>query len=153
SLRLTAHLTGASGRPTRLRTLPISLDADARAVVEQLLDRPFGRARLSVWPCLHVPCDVHGLGMMLVAGLAAGPEMPASELAAAFDEVRRQLFAAARSGAGPAALAREATRLLQRATEAGPLHKRQLFADPTRHAHASDAVPDTLWLDVLLVAL
>ena len=142
SLRLVAQRTGAAAQLARLRTLPAVLDAGTTAALEQMVDRPFGRARLTVWPSLHVPCDVHALGMMLFTALTAGPAASPPAIARRVEEPRRELATHAAPG-----------HLLRRAAEDGPLRKTHLFADPDRHARAAAAVPDALWLEALQIAL
>ena len=151
SLVIVALPAGREERTLRVRSAPLSLDASARETLTQLIGQPLTRARLTIHPCLHVPADVHSLGMILLVSLLAHPGRPAAEVARAVDDVRERLALAARhrpQGDG-GVLVEQAGRLL--ATD--PFAKRNLFARPAEREEAAAAIPDDVWMDALLVGL
>jgi hypothetical protein len=151
ALKLTAAPAGPTDRGLRLRTLPFAADAALRDVLQQLHGTPLARTRFTVHPCLHVPVDVHALGMLLLVGLLAHPARSAAAVAAAVHDVRQRLTQRARGLRDDAGevLAAEAVGAL--ATDA--FAKSHLFADPDSHSTAAGALPDALWIDALLIGL
>lgn len=151
SLKLVAVPAGASERGLRLRTLPFPADPALRDVLAQLRGTPLPRARFTVHPCLHVPVDVHALGMLLLVGLLGHASRSAAAVGAAVHEVRQRLLQHARSLGDDAgdALAAEAVDALA----ADAFAKTHLFADPEAHDAAAGALPDALWIDALLIGM
>ncbi len=151
ALKLVAVPAGTSERGLGLRTLPFPADAALRDVLMQLRGTPLPRTRFTVHPCLHVPVDVHALGMLLLVGLLGHAARSAAAVGAAVHEVRQRLLQRARALAddGGEALAAEAVDAL--ATDA--FAKNHLFADPEAHDAAAGALPDALWIDALLIGL
>ncbi len=149
--RLVAVPAGPAARGLRLRTLPFPADTSLRDTLAQLVGTPLPRTRFTVHPCLHVPVDVHALGMLLLVGLLGHPARSPAAVGAAVDEVRQRLLLRGRSlGDDPGdALLAEAVDAL--ATDA--FAKGHLFADPEAHAAAASVLPDALWHDALLVGL
>ncbi len=140
-----------TGRTVRFRSMPVPIDASARATLEQLCGQTLSRARLAIHPCVHAPVDVHALGMMLLTGLLANEEQRPVDVARAVEDVASRLALAARgvTGAGTAVLEEQAVRYL-----AGDAFlKRHLFASPAVHEAGAAAIPDPLWFGVLLVGL
>ena len=151
SLRLVAVPAGASERGLRLRTLPFPADPALRDVLAQLRGTPVPRTRFTVHPCLHVPVDVHALGMLLLVGLLGHASRSAAAVGAAVHEVRQRLLQRARGLGDDAgdALAAETVDALA----ADGFAKTHLFADPEAHDAAAGALPDALWSDALLIGM
>ena len=151
SLKLVAVRAGPSERGLRLRTLPFPADASLRDVLTQLRGTPLPRARFAVHPCLHVPVDVHALGMLLLVGLLGHASRSAAAVSAAVHEVRQRLLQRARSLGDDAgdALATEAVAALS----GDAFAKSHLFADPEAHEAAAGALSDALWIDALLIGM
>src|SRR6185503_19100672 len=105
---------GGTGRTVRFRSMPLAIDASARATLEQLCGQTLSRARLAIHPCVHVPVDVHALGMMLFTSLLANQEQRAVDVARAVEDVASRLVLAGRgvAGAGTAVLEEQAVRYL-----------------------------------------
>jgi len=140
-----------AGRSLRFRSRPLALDAATRATLEQLCGQTLSRARLAIHPCVHAPVDVYALGMMLFTSVLANETQPAVDVARAVEDVASRLALAARGVAGgdTAVLEEQAVRYL-----AGePFAKRHVFAQPAAHEAGAAAIPDDLWLGVLLVGL
>ncbi len=149
ALKLLAVRADAPAPGLRVRALPIAADADLRRTLTQLIGTPLPRTRVTVHPCLHVPVDVHGLGMLLLTGLLGHAARSPAAVGAAVDEVRQRLARAGGRGAAGDAFAAEVVAAL--ASDAfAPGH---LFADPEAHAAAAAAVPAALWHDALAVGL
>jgi hypothetical protein len=149
SLRLVAVPAGPTERGLRLRTLPVPADADLRQTLAQLVGVPLPRTRFTVQPALHVPVDVHALGMLLLTGLLANAARSAAAVGAAVREVRLRLQQRARAGDDGEALAADAARAL--ASDAfDAVH---LFNEPEAHAAAAARVPDVLWRDALAIGI
>jgi hypothetical protein len=155
ALSLVASPVGMAGSALRLRSVPVTLDADDRRTVEQLVGQTLPRARFTVHPCLHVPCDVHALGMMLLTTVLANARRPAAEVAAAVETVgqRLALFARERPNASEPLLAEHAAGLLLGDGADGFFARRHVFADPTGHPESAEAIPAALWAETLLTAL
>jgi hypothetical protein len=151
SLKLVAVRAGPSERGLRLRTLPFAADASLRDVLTQLRGTPLPRARFAAHPCLHVPVDVHALGMLLLVGLLGHASRSAAAVGAAVHEVRQRLLHRARSLGDDAgdALATEAVAALA----GDAFAKSHLFADPEAHGAAAGALSDALWIDALLIGM
>jgi hypothetical protein len=151
ALKLVAVPAGGSDRGLRLRTLPFPADTALRDVLAQLRGTPLPRTRFTVHPCLHVPVDVHALGMLLLVGLLGHAARSAAAVGAAVHEVRQRLLQRARGLGAEAgeALAAEAVDALA----ADAFAKDHLFADPEAHQAAAGALPDALWTDALLIGV
>ena len=155
SFSFIASPAGSEGRALRLRGVPATLDLETRGQLEQLVNQPLARARFSIYPCLDVPCDVHGLGMMLLVSLLGNGTRSPAQVAKAVADVASQVAVHAREhpSAGVEEIGEHACALFGAGGPDGPFAKRQLFHEPERHARAADAIPDGLWLDTLLVGL
>lgn len=150
SLHLAAVAVGMAGSALRVRGVARALDPREQEVLSQLVGQPLSRARCTIHPCLHVPADVHSLGMILFVTLLAHPGRPAADVARAVDDVVRRLVLAAGEGRqAEDVLVARATDLL-RGEAFAPAH---LFARPEAHAAAAAAIPEDVWRDALLVAL
>jgi hypothetical protein len=151
SLKLVAVPSGSAARGLRLRTLPFAADAALRDLLSQLRGTPLPRARFSVHPCLHVPVDVHALGMLLLVGLLGHASRSPAAVGAAVHEIRQRLLQRARAASddGGDALVAEAVDALS----AGAFAKRHAFAEPETHEAAAGAIPDALWVDALVIGL
>ena len=151
SFAFLASPAGAEGRALRLHGVPQELDPDARGQLEQVLNQPLTRARFTIHPALDVPCDVHGLGMMLLVSLLANRTRTPAEVGKAVGDVAVQaaLYGRQHPTAGVDEVAEHVAGLLA----AGPFGKSDLFHDPERHARAAEAIPDGLWLGALVLGL
>ena len=147
SLILLATPVSTAGQGLRLRSIPLALDAGTRETLAQLVGQPLARTRFSVHPCLHVPIDVHALGMILFATLLAGPGRTAAHVASAVREVAAAL--AVRTGDAGSEVVAAAAVLLS----GEPFAREGLFARPSEHAAAGGAIPEDLWTEVLIVGL
>jgi hypothetical protein len=151
SLKIVAVPVAAPGHRLTVRTLPFPAGAGLRETLAQLMGTPLPRTRFTVQPCLHIPVDVHALGMMLLTGLLGHASRSHAAVGAAVQEIRERIVqrARGRGSEGSDALAVEAISDL--ASEA--FSKRHLFDGPEAHEVAAAAVPDPLWLDALLTGL
>jgi hypothetical protein len=150
ALKLVAAPLAAPERRLTLRTLPFPAGAGLRDTLAQLVGTPLPRTRFTVQPCLHVPVDVHALGMMLLTGLLGHASRSPAAVAVAVQEARQRLVHRA-IGRGEGAEALIAAAVEELAADA--FAKRHLFDDPEAHEAAAAAVPDSLWLDALLIGL
>lgn len=151
SLLAAGRAEGGSGRRIAFRSAPLALDAPTTATLQQLTGQTLTRARVAVHPCIHVPVDVHALGMMLLTSLLANRVQHPLDVARAVEDAANRIALAARS-AGTAetlVLDEQAVRCLA----AESFSTRHLFADPDAHAAGAAAVPAELWLGVLLVGM
>ena len=98
-----------------------------------------------------VPVDVHALGMLLLVGLLGHAARSPAAVGAAVGEVRQRLLQRGRNLGedGGDALVAEAVDALS----VDAFGKSHLFADPEAHEAAASALPDTLWVDALLIGL
>jgi hypothetical protein len=155
ALQFVALPTAMSERTLQARSVPLTLDRDVRNRIEQIVDQPLPRARLTVYPCLHSPADVFSLGRMLFTTLLTHPGQTQVDVARAIDEVAQQLtiFARDHPDASGNVLTVHAGELLRARGERGPFARRHLFGDADHHAEAAAALPDQLWIDTLTLGL
>src|SRR5262249_57967911 len=138
-------------RPPAVSRCPSPAGAGRRNPLAQPGGTPLPRTRFTVQACLHVPVDVHALGMMLLTGLLGHATRSPAAVAAAVQEVRQRVLQRARDrGAeGGDGLVADAVGAL--ASDA--FATRHLFADPEAHGAAAAPLPGAPWLDALLVGL
>jgi hypothetical protein len=151
SLSLSGTIVGQSERVLRVRTARSRVDPTALATLRQLVDQPLTRGRMTVQPCLHVPADVHSLGMMLLVSLLGHDRRGAGEVASAVQDVCERLVLAARGRAADddRVIVEQAVRLL--GSEA--FAKEHILADPGVRPEVARGIPDELWLEALLLGL
>jgi hypothetical protein len=151
SLLLSGTIVGQADRTLQVRTGRTRLDATTLATLRQLVGQPLSRGRLTVQPCLHVPADVHSLGMMLLVSLLANEQRGAAQVAAAVQDVCERLALAARGRAmeDDRVIVEQAIRLLG----AEAFAKDHILANPGARPEIARAIPDGLWLEALLVGL
>jgi hypothetical protein len=151
ALKLVAVPTATPGRRLTVKTLPFPAGAGLRDTLAQLVGTPMPRTRFTVQACLHVPVDVHALGMMLLTGLLGHATRSPAAVAAAVQEVRQRILQRARDRGAEAGDGLVADAVGALTSDA--FATRHLFADPEAHGAAAAALPEALWLDALLVGL
>jgi hypothetical protein len=151
ALKIVAVPVSVPERRLTVRTLPFAAEAGLRDTLAQLIGTPLPRTRFTVQPCLHVPVDVHALGMMLLTGLLGHASRSPAAVGAVVQEVRQRISQRARNCGGEGGDTLTAETISDLATEA--FAKRHLFDDPEAHEAAAAAVPDSLWHDALLTGL
>lgn len=144
ALELATTPIGIEGRRVTVRSAPVAVDAVVRDTLAGVVGHPLARTRITITPCLHVPADVYGLGMMLLTSLLGGSRGDA-EIDAIVTDLRRRFSLVAR-GAGDgdeAVLLEQAARLVTIPELARPA------GDDAPEA----SVPDALWTEALLIGL
>lgn len=138
----------------RLRSVPLELTPAIHEALVQLRGQRLARARLSVYPCLHVGVDVFSLGMMLATSLLGNAVRPAAEVAADMNEVASRLTQAALDtpDLDATSLTACATALIRQQIERR-LGRERLFADPEEGRAAAEGVPLDLWIEALMLPL
>ena len=149
-----ANPTRAAGASVSLRSAPLAVDSLLVHQLRSLIGQEL-RASFAVHPCLHVPCDLHSLGMMLFTTLAANAEQTPLAVAAAVRELSDGVarFAREHTGAAAEAIADWAVNRLRQAEADGVLARRQVFHEPAAHAEEGDQVPESFWYEALLLGL
>ena len=151
SLKLAAHPSAISRGALNFRSAPMELTAGLRVQLDQLIGERLGRAKFTVLPCLHVPCDIHSLGRTLFALILSNASQRSADVGTEVDRIADALSEHARAHPqdSSASLLEKARELLR----ADTFHKRQLFYRPDEFPSAAEAIPDEAWFGTLVLGL
>jgi len=135
--------------PCRLKTEIIQRMKDTRGI-------RIPNVRYALYPCFHVPCDLHSLGMMLFRTVLVNDQQELAQVEMALDGVRNQLpniFAEPFDRDDRRILDIIRTELCKK-ENADVFDKRNVFyRHVDRLEGRPNAIPDTLWYDTLLLGL
>ena len=155
TVELLANPTRVDAAVVRVRSAALRADAGQIRQLEALVGQGPIRAAFTVYPCLHAPCDIESLGMLLFTTLATNAEQGPAAVGRAARALSQGLldFRKSHPDAGGEELAGFVREGLQRTASEGPLAPRHLFHDPQRFPEEAAGALDGYWRAALVLAL
>ena len=139
----------------RLQSLPLDTDPSTAKQMRALAGEPPIRATVILHRCLHVPCDLQSLGLILFSTLAANSEQSAAAVLAAARQISDEIGRFVQKGPemSPEEIDEKALDALRRLEAQGVLARRQLFFAPSAHPDPRSRIPDSFWYGALTLGL
>jgi hypothetical protein len=155
TMELLANPTRIEAECIRVRSAGLRADEAQSRQLEALAGQAAVRAAFTVYPCLHVPCDIESLGILLMTTLAANAVQRPPIVASVARALAQQLLELQRGRAdgGTDDLARIARDLVQRQPGDSPLAPRNLFHDPHRFPEEAAPALEPYWHAAIILAL
>jgi len=155
TVELLANPTRVDAAVVRLRSAAVRADATQLGQLEALVGQGPVRAAFAVYPCLHVPCDIESLGILLFTTLAANSEQGPAAVGKAARALGKWLveYQQSHPAIGEEELAGVARAELQRAGSEGPWALRHLLHDPKRFPEQPSGSLEGYWRAALVLAL
>lgn len=155
TLELLANPTRIEADAAHLRSATLRADASQIRQAEALVGQGPIRAAFTVYPCLHSPCDIESLGILLFTTLAGNAEQGPPAVGRVARSLSQRLldFKQSRPGASAEELADFAQDGLRMAASEGPLALRHLYHDPALFPEEVGPSLEGYWHAALMLAL
>lgn len=137
-----------------LRSTPVVVEEGVAHRLRSLIGQAAVRASLVVHPCLHVPCDLHSLGVFLFTTLLANQTQGPAAVATAVRRLSAKIaeFTQAHATASADEVSEYTIGLLREAEAAGWLAERQIFDNPQEYGGAKGGL-GSFWHASMLLGL
>ncbi len=155
SFEFIGHPLGRGDDRVRLRSVSVQAAASQKRSLMDLGDQTTIRATFLAYPCLHVPCDIESLGLLLFTTLVANSARGPAAISRAARGLCDRVFAFAEEHpeAEADALAEIAAEAVARAQEEGWLSPRNLYDNPETFPIEAEGNLSPHWRAALVLGL